>query len=252
MINLRWGGLINGEIPKSLLVDVSGKGDYLESTAAANFLRMRADLHAATGVWINPAPGSSAYRPEAIQEQFYDAYRAYLRGGPWAAVAAVPPSRGGQGSNHGWARAVDITGYEGNTAWRSPRTGTVYMVNLAVWNWLLAHAAEYGYDWATGDYSGEPWHWESLAAPGTVTAADAAHLLAAPAPILPKETEMYLYVQKQGNLTTYILYIPARNTYQTTQDTTTANQWAVLVGHDAWPIQSEHVLALDGIRKQFA
>lgn len=156
MINLAWGGLTNGKIDTSILVDVSGRGDYLEATAASNFLRMRADLHAATGVWINPAPGSSAYRPVSIQEQFYAAYQAYLNGGPYAAVAAVPTTRGGQGSNHGWARAVDITGYE-----NSPEA----------WAWLLAHAAEYGYSWATGKASGERWHWESLTPPGTVSAA---------------------------------------------------------------------------------
>lgn len=154
MINLAWGGLTNGQIDTSILVDVSGKGDYLEPVAAAKFLAMRDALHAATGVWINPAPGSSAYRPEAIQDAFYDAYLAGTGN-----VAAKPVNRGGQGSNHGWGRAVDITGYESNTA---------------VWNWLLAHAGDYGYSWATGQASGERWHWESLNTPGTTTASTGA------------------------------------------------------------------------------
>ncbi|MFF1875529.1 D-alanyl-D-alanine carboxypeptidase family protein [Kitasatospora herbaricolor] len=167
MINLAWGGLTNGAIPTSRLVDVSGREDYLEPTAAAQWLWMRTDLHAATGVWINPAPGSSCNRSRATQDAFYASYRSYLAGGPYAPVAAVPGT-----SNHGWARAIDITGYEGNDTWTSPRTGRTYRVNLRVWNWLLAHAHEYGFDWATGDSSGEAWHWESLTPPGTTVAGD--------------------------------------------------------------------------------
>lgn len=160
MINLQWGTQKNGQIDSSLLIDVSGRGDYLEPTAAVQWRRMVAACAAATGVTLRPASGSSAYRPVAIQQQFYANYLKY--GSP---VAAVPGT-----SNHGWARAVDITGYEGNTIWRSPRTGTKYAVNLTVWNWLQAHAGEYGYGWATGDSSGEAWHWESLTAAGTSVA----------------------------------------------------------------------------------
>jgi hypothetical protein len=149
MINLQWGGLTNGKIDTSILVDVSGKGDYLEPTAAQKFLAMRDALHAATGVWINPAPGSSCYRPYATQVAFYAAYQSGTGN-----VAAVPGT-----SNHGWGRAVDITGYESSTA---------------VWNWLLTHAGEYGYSWATGQASGERWHWESLTPPGTSTASTGA------------------------------------------------------------------------------
>lgn len=165
MINLAWGGHTNGSIDTALLVDVTGRGDYLEPTAAARWLALSAACLRATGVLLTAAPGSSANRPVSIQETFYTAYRKYLAGGPYAPVAAVPGT-----SNHGWARAIDITGYEGNTAWASPRTGKRYSVNITVWNWLQAHAAEYGYDWATGDSSGEPWHWESLTTPGTTVA----------------------------------------------------------------------------------
>lgn len=168
MINLAWGGHTNGSIDTALLVDVTGRGDYLEPTAAARWLALSAACLRATGVLLTAAPGSSANRPVSIQETFYTAYRKYLAGGPYAPVAAVPGT-----SNHGWARAIDITGYEGNTAWVSPRTGKRYSVNITVWNWLQAHAAEYGYDWATGDSSGEPWHWESLTTPGTTVAGGA-------------------------------------------------------------------------------
>lgn len=165
MINLAWGGHTNGAIDTSLLVDVTGRGDYMEPTAAADWVALSTACLRATGVLLTAAPGSSANRPLGIQNEFYAAYRRYLAGGPYAPVAAVPGT-----SNHGWARAIDITGYEGNSLWISPRTGNRYYVNLPVWNWLQAHAAEYGYDWATGDSSGEAWHWESLTTPGTTTA----------------------------------------------------------------------------------
>jgi hypothetical protein len=153
MINLQWGGLTNGYIPSSLLVDVSGRGDYLEPTAAYWWLRMRQDCFNATGRWINPAPGSSAYRPYYLQQEFYNDY---ING--HGNVAAYPGT-----SNHGWGRAIDLTGYESSSA---------------VWNWLQAYAPNYGYNWATGQASGERWHWESLSTPGT-------H----PAPIPPKPKE---------------------------------------------------------------
>lgn len=166
MNDLAWGGHTNGSIPSADLVDVSGLGDYLEPTAASQFVNLVAACHAATGVTLRPAPGSSAYRPLSIQQSFYAQREAYLAGtGPFFPTAAYPGT-----SNHGWARAVDITGYEGSTRWRSPRTGTVYAVHLTVWNWLLAHAADYGFDWTTGDYSSEAWHWESLTPPGTAVA----------------------------------------------------------------------------------
>ncbi|MGO4536098.1 D-alanyl-D-alanine carboxypeptidase family protein [Leifsonia sp. 2MCAF36] len=159
MINLQWGSQRNGQLDTSTLIDVSGRGDYLEPTAAVQWRNMAAACKAATGVAPAPAPGSSAYRPLSIQKDFY---ATYLRDG--SPVAAVPGT-----SNHGWGRAVDMTGYEGNSTWRSPRTGHTYAVDLTVWSWLQAHAAGYGYDWATGDGSGEAWHWESLTPAGTAS-----------------------------------------------------------------------------------
>ncbi len=148
MINLQWGTQKNGQIDTHLLVDVSGRGDYLEPTAAAQWKRMVAACKAATGVTLAPAPGSSAYRPLSIQQDFYAKRQAYLAGkGPYFPVAAVPGT-----SNHGWGRAIDLTGYEGNAQ---------------VWAWLQSHAGEFGYDWATGRASGEDWHWECLTPPGT-------------------------------------------------------------------------------------
>lgn len=156
MINLQWGTQKNGQIDTHLLVDVSGRGDYLEPTAAALWKRMVAACKAATGVTLAPAPGSSAYRPLSIQQDFYAKRQAYLAGkGPYFPVAAVPGT-----SNHGWGRAIDLTGYEGNAK---------------VWAWLQGHAGEFGYDWATGRASGEDWHWECLTPPGTSIASDGNH-----------------------------------------------------------------------------
>jgi hypothetical protein len=148
VINLAWGGLTNGHINTNILVDVSGREDYLEPTAAAQWLRMRAACLAATGVVINPAPGSSCYRPYVTQVEFYNLYQ-QGKGN----VAAYPGT-----SNHGWGRAIDLTGYESSAA---------------VWNWLQSNASTYGYSWATGQASGERWHWECLTAPGTIINAPA-------------------------------------------------------------------------------
>lgn len=156
MINLQWGGHTNGRIMAVDLVDVSGRGDWMEPTAAYWWLQMRQACYNATGIWINPAPGSSAYRGYDTQVQFYNDY---ING--HGNVAAYPGT-----SNHGWGRAIDITGYESSDA---------------VWNWLQAYARNYGYDWATGKASGERWHWESLNTPGTAPS---------PAPPKPKEDKV--------------------------------------------------------------
>jgi hypothetical protein len=162
MINLQWGGLTNGQIPTSRLVDISGRGDYLEPTAAAQYVLMRAAIKRDTGFDLQPAPGSSAYRPEAVQIEFFTErytkvnYNTGLwwNGSYWtknagAAVAAIPDT-----SNHGWARACDFN---------------ISQLDKAAWAWMTAHAAEYGWSWATGKASGEDWHWECLTPPGTIT-----------------------------------------------------------------------------------
>lgn len=165
MINLAWGGYTNGEIPTTALVDVSGRGDYLEPTAAANFLRMQAAILRDVGFDLQPAAGSSANRSEATQITFFTQrytkvpYNTGLwwNGSYWtknagASVAAIPRT-----SNHGWARAIDLN---------------ISRYDTAAWAWMQAHAHEYGYDWATGEASGEDWHWESLTTPGTAVAGD--------------------------------------------------------------------------------
>lgn len=149
MINLQWGGHTNGSIPDSALSPIDSQGHKLEHTAAVKFLAMQAAMLATLGRTITVAPGAdSAMRTLAQQQADYDLYINHHGN-----VAAVPGT-----SNHGWGRAVDITGYE---------------VHDDVWAWLLAHAAEYGYSHATGALSGERWHWESYNTPGTITTAAA-------------------------------------------------------------------------------
>jgi zinc D-Ala-D-Ala carboxypeptidase len=66
-------------------------------------------------------------------------------------LAAVPGT-----SEHGWGRAVDLCG--------GVETGSG-----EAWDWLSAHAAEFGWsnpEWAQRGGSGpyEPWHWEHVSA----------------------------------------------------------------------------------------
>jgi hypothetical protein len=143
MLDLSWGGYRNGYIPDSAMSPIDSQGHRLESTAAAEFLAMQAAMLRDLGRTISVAPGDdSAFRTIAQQQVDYDLY---MQGGN---VASAPGL-----SNHGWGRAVDITGYE---------------VHDDVWNWLLTHAAAYGYSHATGALSGERWHWECTTTPGTV------------------------------------------------------------------------------------
>jgi hypothetical protein len=155
MINLAWGGYPNGHIPDSAMSPIDSQGHRLEHVAAAQFLAMQAAMLRDLGRTISVAPGDdSAFRTIAQQQADY---ASYMHGGN---VAAYPGT-----SNHGYGRAVDITGYESSAA---------------VWSWLLAHAGAYGYSWATGQASGERWHWESLNTP-SATATAAAHSNALPA-----------------------------------------------------------------------
>jgi hypothetical protein len=147
MINLSWGGYTNGALPDTVLAPIDDQGHKLERAAAAKFLAMQAAMLHDLGRTINVAPGAdSAFRTLAQQQADYDLYVNHNGN-----VAAYPGT-----SNHGWGRAVDITGYE---------------VRADVWQWLLSNAGTYGFSWQTGQASGERWHWESLNTPGAVTPA---------------------------------------------------------------------------------
>ena len=104
-------------------------------------------------------------------------------------------------------------------------------------------------------YAYEPWHWELpnvrqyaivRSIPTTAGGASAG----APAPI--EEDDMYFYVQIQGKLTTWILWVPGRAKYQTTRDENQALRWRALVGKDARVIDSPQVAELQNIAGVFA
>lgn len=181
MVNLAWGGYSNGQIPVDHLTEFM-PGYRLESTAAAQFMRMRQACYDATGCWINPAPQydiPSSYRDLSAQWAAWNLYQSG-RGN----IAAYPG-----GSNHGWARAIDLTGYE-NTS-------------NGVWAWLQLHAAEFGYSNATGAATGTPpgerWHWECLTNPGTTIAGGNAK------PLQEDEDDMKYELGSDTNQGIYVL-----------------------------------------------
>jgi len=134
-----WGGHSNGQIPESALVSV-GNGQFAQKDAAAAWFALQAACYAATGVMLGV---NEAYRNLAGQQYYWNRYINKLPG--WT-VAAYPGT-----SNHGWAIAFDITGYD------------------AAWTWLQNNAARFGFSWATGKASNERWHWEFVGALGSYT-----------------------------------------------------------------------------------
>jgi len=141
-MSLAWGGHRNGYIPASALTDIGG-GKLLQADAARNWLAFVAACKAATGTTIYLNAAQDAYRSYA--RQVY-----YKLRQPFTGVPAATPGT----SNHGWARAVDCSGYgsTGSTAHR----------------WMQANAARFGFSWNVGRAVNEPWHWEYLGAIGYV------------------------------------------------------------------------------------
>lgn len=123
----QWGGFENGRIPLSALTPI--QGSYLRADAATSMLQMQAAFHAEIGHNLSFNEG---YRNYATQEYYWDQYQNH--GGN---VAARPGT-----SNHGWALAVDFN------------------INDQVFNWLRSNADRFGWNWKTGQASGERWHWE--------------------------------------------------------------------------------------------
>lgn len=97
-------------------------------------------------------------------------------------------------------------------------------------------------------YDYEDWHWQL---PGDVRRFPLVTALPNTPTRTKKGTHMHLYVQTQGDLTTWILFNDANGKYQTTQDTAQANRWAALTGADATPIDSDAVLELENVRALF-
>jgi hypothetical protein len=155
MINLQWGNYTNGRIPTSVLAPIDS-GHLLRPDAAAQWQLLVAACKAATGQTLSAAPGAdSGYRTFAQQQQDWNIYHG-------KEAVAVPGT-----SNHGWGRAIDITGYEtGSDRWVNDG---LYYNPGPVWAWLQANAPKYGFTWSTGFASLEAWHWEYTQTP-TITA----------------------------------------------------------------------------------
>lgn len=124
------GAGTNGEVPSSELCVLWDGSTAVRADAAVALARLN---EAYTAVFGEPICLTDGYRSYSEQVAV-KAAKGYL--------AATPGT-----SNHGWGLAVDICGesYAGER-----------------WDWLAAHAPEYGWDnpeWArTSKY--EPWHWE--------------------------------------------------------------------------------------------
>jgi hypothetical protein len=144
-------GKSNGELPKNVLVSTPGLAGgptvRLVDPAARSWRAMTAAALAA-GITLKATSSADSYRTLDQQTTtFKSRYtRHFLAGRPFrrwqghkwyqlpdTAVAAVPGT-----SNHGLGLAVDVAGADG-----------------ARLDWLLAHAADFGWSWET---QSEAWH----------------------------------------------------------------------------------------------
>lgn len=123
-----WGGFQNGQIPLSAM-RVTEEGQYLHPNAHRAWGDLVRACAADTRVWMSCNEG---YRDLAKQQYYWDLYQS------GQGNIAAPPGY----SNHGRGIAVDIAGYE------------------SVFGWLIANAQKFQWSWATGQASGERWHWE--------------------------------------------------------------------------------------------
>lgn len=133
--SLAWGGHENGRIPDDELVEISG-GGMLEPSAAAAWEQMR-EAAAEEGVTLTPSSQHDTYRPLTVQQRL---------AGQKPNLAATPGT-----SNHGWARAVDITP-EGR-------------------EWVQRNGERFGWIWPEwarpGGSKPEGWHFEFRGEPET-------------------------------------------------------------------------------------
>jgi hypothetical protein len=124
------GAGTNGEVPSSEMCVLWDGSTTVRADAAVALARLNEAYTAAFGEPMCLSDGYRSYSEQVAVK----AAKGYL--------AATPGT-----SNHGWGLAVDLCGesYAGER-----------------WDWLAAHAPEYGWDnpeWArTSKY--EPWHWE--------------------------------------------------------------------------------------------
>lgn len=182
MISLAFGGYPNGSVPDSATTVVDSAGHRLEHVAAAQFLAMQAACLRDVGRTFYVAPGTDSAN-RTIAQQNAD-WATYQHGGNTAAYPGT--------SNHGWARAVDITGYE------TALSGWVFgrYVNLgAVWRWLMANMARFGFSWDTGRASKESWHFESYNTPAALADVTATPIVPPkPTPISEEENMLLISI----------------------------------------------------------
>ncbi|MHC9045824.1 M15 family metallopeptidase domain-containing protein [Microbacterium saperdae] len=121
-------------ISRSRTVDIGGSRGRLTPAAAASLRRVDAELGRLTDV-------NSAWRDPKTQQEFRDAYLAYLDGGPWAPIALAP-----EDSVHCDGEAIDTDdGYNPHTVAILNRHGWFHTV----------------YRWINGKrVLVEPWHLE--------------------------------------------------------------------------------------------
>jgi hypothetical protein len=146
------GVVLNGRLPDHMLRTVTP-----ECRIAADLADpLVAMIGAARAEGIFLWPETSAFLPpgEPTPPRIESCYRTFEMQQWWrmywcskgnCGIAAVPGE-----SRHGWGRAVDFQDRNGEV-----RRGS------AAHNWLLAHAAEYGFY----ERPGESWHWDGRDAP---------------------------------------------------------------------------------------
>lgn len=145
------GVLFNGRLPDHMLRTVTPECRIASDLADP----LAAMIHAAQAESIALWPETSAFLPpgEPTPPRIESCYRTFEMQQWWrmywcskgaCGVAAVP----GQ-STHGWGRAVDFQDQYGEVR-----------IGSAAWNWLVAHAAEYGFMHPSGNTEG--WHWEAV------------------------------------------------------------------------------------------
>jgi hypothetical protein len=147
---MAWGGFQNGRIPTSAMVEFEGTGKYLQADAASSLTRLFDATQKATGARPYIAAWQDLNRDLAEQitllGQNYTAvtsgsYAFIWNGKKWRKTGPITCAMPGT-SNHGWARAADIS-----------------FPTPASRSWFRAHCGEYFWTNA-GDAFGEDWHKE--------------------------------------------------------------------------------------------
>ena len=182
----------NGQLTASELAPI-GNGMFLLTATAHAWGRMSAACKAATGVTMRITPPYGAYRDLTAQQYMID-----------HPVGPVPIAPLGH-STHGDGRALDVSNFS------------------LVYNWLKAHAHEFGF---TQTFKVEPWHWRH---DGTTAAGGGG------TPITERRhnTMSTLYHKQNSTPTLYALAGDSPGTPANWLETTAqglANAWSAQIG----------------------